>query len=50
MLLNRVPVRRRTEGEKGEAKTDFLFLGSKMTADGTAALKIEDACFLEGKL
>ena len=34
------------EGEKVEVVTDFLFLGSKITADG----KSEDVCFLAGKL
>ena len=35
------------EGEKVEAVTDFLFLGSKIM---TAAMKSEDDCFLAGKL
>ena len=38
------------EGDKVEALTDFLFLGSKITADGTPAMKLEDHCFLAGKL
>ena len=38
------------EGLKVEAVTDFLFLVSKITADVTAAMKIKDACYLEGKL
>ena len=39
------------EGEKVEAVTDFLFLGSKITVDEiAAAMKLEDACFLEGRL
>ena len=29
---------------------DFLFLGSKITADGTATMKSEGDCFLAGKL
>ena len=34
------------EGEKVEIVTDFLFLGSKVTADGDAAMKSEnDYCF-----
>ena len=36
------------EGKK--LKTDFIFLGSKTTVDGDAAMKLKDACFLEGKL
>ena len=38
------------EGLKVEAVTDFLFLVSKITADVTAAMKIKDVCYLEGKL
>ena len=30
--------------------SDFIFLGSKITADGDAAMKLKDACSLEGKL
>ena len=37
------------EGEKVEAVTDFLFLGSKITVMVTAAMKSEDDCFLAGK-
>ena len=38
------------EGGKVEIVIDFLFLGSKITVDGTAAMKLKDACSLEGKL
>ena len=38
------------EGEKVEAVTDFLFLGSKITVMVTAAMKSEDDCFSAGKL
>ena len=38
------------EGGKMEALTDFIFLGSKITAEVTAAMKLKDACSLEGKL
>ena len=38
------------EGEKVEAVTDFLFLGSKITVDGDGSMKLKDACSLEGKL
>ena len=38
------------EGEKMEALTDFISLGSKITAEVTAAMKLKDACSLEGKL
>ena len=36
------------EGKKGETVTDFIFLGSKITAL-TAALKLKDACSLKAK-
>ena len=48
MLLNRVPVRGKIEGEKGEAKTDFLFLGFKMTADGNCSPE-NRRCLLLGR-
>ena len=35
------------EGGKVETVTDFIFLGSKITAD---AMKLKDACSTEGKL
>ena len=34
----------------GETVSDFIFLGSKITADGAAAMKLKDAYSLEGKL
>ena len=38
------------DGETGETVTDFLFLGSKITADEiTAAMKLKDTCSLEEK-
>ena len=40
-----------TDGETEETVTDFIFLGSKITADGNCSHKIKkDACSLEGKL
>ena len=36
------------DGETVE--TVFMFLGSKITADAAAAMKLKDACSLEGKL
>ena len=33
-----------------ETVADFIFLGSKITADGDCSHEIKDACFLEGKL
>ena len=41
---------RQIEGEKVEAVKDFLFLGSKSLWMVTAAMKLKDDCFLEGKL
>ena len=38
------------DGEKVETVTDFIFLGSKITAVMTAAIKLKDAGSLEEKL
>ena len=38
------------DGETMETVTDFIFLGSKITADGDCSMKLKDACSLEGKL
>ena len=38
------------DGETMETVTDFIFLASKITVDGAAAMKLKDACFLKGKL
>ena len=38
------------DGETVETVADFIFGGSKITADGDAAMKLKDACSLEGKL
>ena len=38
------------DGEKMETVTDFIFLGSKSTADGDCSHEIKDAYSLEGKL
>ena len=38
------------DGETMKTVTDFIFLGSKITADGAAAMKLRDACSLEEKL
>ena len=37
------------DGETLERVTDFIFLGSKITADGDWSLKLKDACSLEEK-
>ena len=41
---------RQIDGETMETVSDFLFLGSKITADGAAAMKFKDACSLKEKL
>ena len=38
------------DGETRETVTDFVFLGSKVTADGDCSHEIKDACSLEEKL
>ena len=38
------------DGETMEMVTDFIFLGFKITAMLTAAMKLKDACSLEEKL
>ena len=37
------------DGETMEKVRGFIFLGSKITADGDAAMKLKDACSLEEK-
>ena len=39
-----------TDGKTKETVTDFVFLGSKITAIVTAAMKLKDTCSLEEKL
>ena len=38
------------DGEAMETVSDFIFGGSKITADGNSAMKLKDAYSLEGKL
>ena len=38
------------DGETMETLTDFIFLGSKITADGDVTMKLKDAYSLEEKL
>ena len=38
------------EWETVETVSDFIFLGSKITADGDCSMKLKDAYSLEGKL
>ena len=38
------------DGETVETVSDFIFLGSKITADGDCSHKLKDAQSLEGKL
>ena len=37
-------------GGKEETVIDYIFLDSKITADGTTGMKLKDTCSLEGKL
>ena len=39
-----------TDGETMDTVTDFIFLGSKITADGDCSHEIKRCCFLEEKL
>ena len=39
-----------TDGETMETVTDFIFLGSKISADGDCSQKLKDTCSLEEKL
>ena len=41
---------REIDGERVETVTDFIFWGSKITADGDCGLKLKDTYSLEGKL
>ena len=41
---------REIDGETVETVSDFIFLGSKITADGDCSMKLKDAYSLEGKL
>ena len=38
------------DGQTVETVADFIFLGSKITADGDCSQKLKDAYSLEGKL
>ena len=38
------------DGEKVETVSDFIFLDSKITAEGDCSMKLKDAYSLEGKL
>ena len=38
------------DGKTMETVTDFIFLGSKITADGDCSHELKDACSLEEKL
>ena len=39
-----------TDGETMETMTDFIFLGSKITADSDCSVEIKICLLLEGKL
>ena len=38
------------DGETVETVADFIFLGSKINADGDCSMKLKDTYSLEGKL
>ena len=38
------------DGKTVETVADFIFMGSKITEDGIAAMILKDACSLEEKL
>ena len=38
------------DGETVETVSNFIFLGSKITADGICSMKVKDTYSLEGKL
>ena len=38
------------DGETMETMTDFIFLGSKITADGDCSHEIKYTCYMEEKL
>ena len=44
------PITSRQMGGKVETVTDFLFLGSRITADGDGRHEIKNTCSLEDKL
>ena len=51
MIMTSVPITSwQIDGETSETVTDFILGGSKITADGDAAMKLKDTCSLEGKL
>ena len=37
-------------GDKVKVVTDFLYFGSKITADGDCSREVREVCFLAGKL
>ena len=39
-----------TDGETMQTVRDFIFLDSKITADGDVVMKLKDACSLDEKL
>ena len=41
---------REIDGETVETVSEFIFLGSKITADGDCTMKLKDACSLDVKL
>ena len=49
-LLTKVYLVKSIDGETVETVSDFIFLGSKITADGDCSHELKDIYSLEGKL
>ena len=50
-IVSSIPIiSQQIHAESMETETDFIFLGSKITADGGCKLKLKDTCSLEEKL
>ena len=50
-IMGSVPITSwQIDGETMETVTDFIFLGSKITASGNCSHEIKDACSSEDKL
>ena len=50
IMASRPITSREIDGATVETVADFIFLGSKITADGDCTMKLKDAYSLEGKL
>ena len=50
IMVSRLKTSWKIDGEKVETVADFIFLGSKITADGDHSHEIKEACSLEEML